>query len=78
VNDLKQVAQGDDLTKIKKATDELQNMFYALSQQVYAQEQKPPEGGSQAGGFDGTQPNGPQTPPPGGDDDVIDGEVREA
>ncbi|MCX6039212.1 MAG: molecular chaperone DnaK, partial [Chloroflexi bacterium] len=78
VNDLKQVAQGDDLTKIKKATDELQNMFYALSQQVYAQEQKPPEGGSQAGGFDGTQPNGPQTPPPDGDDDVIDGEVREA
>ena len=78
VNDLKQVAQGDDLTKIKKATDELQNMFYALSQQVYAQEQKPPEGGSQAGGFDGTQPKGPQTPPPGGDDDVIDGEVREA
>jgi molecular chaperone DnaK len=78
VNDLKQVAQGDDLTNIKKATDELQNMFYALSQQVYAQEQKPPEGGSQ--GFGGTQPEaGPQTPPSSAaDGDVIDGEVRDA
>jgi len=53
-------------------------MFYALSQQVYAQGQKAPEGGPQAGGSDGTQSNGPQTPPPGGDGDVIDGEVREA
>jgi molecular chaperone DnaK len=72
VSDLKQAAQGDDLNRIKKATDELQNMFYALSQQMYAQEQKPPEGG-------GAPESGPQTPPPGGSEgDVIDGEVRDA
>jgi molecular chaperone DnaK len=71
VSDLKQAAQSDDIDRIKKATDELQNMFYALSQQMYAQGQKQPEGGP--------QPEGPQTPPPGGNDgDVIDGEVRDA
>jgi molecular chaperone DnaK len=78
INDLKQAAQSDDAARIKKATDELQNMFYALSQQMYAQGQ--PEGGPQ--GPDGNQPGsgGPQTPPPeGGDDgDVIEGEVRDA
>jgi molecular chaperone DnaK len=81
INDLKQAAQGDDLAKIKKASDELQNVFYALSQQLYAQGQKPPEGGAQ--GFDGAQPGGPgpqPPPPPGGSDDgdVIDGEARNA
>ena len=81
INDLKQAAQGDDLEKIKKASDELQNVFYALSQQLYAQGQKPPEGGPQ--GFDGAQPGdaGPQPPPPPGgsdDGDVIDGEARNA
>ena len=72
ITDLKTVAQADDIGRIKKATDELQNMFYALSQQMYAQQpgQTPPEGGPQAGG--------PQTPPPANDGDVIDGEVRDA
>src|SRR5512136_409597 len=57
--DLKQAVQSDDLNRIKKATDELQNMFYALSQQMYAQQgQQAPGGGPQQGG--------PQTPPSGG------------
>jgi molecular chaperone DnaK len=79
INDLKSAAQTDDLNRIKKATDELQNMFYALSQQMYAQPgQTPPGGGPQ--GFDGAQPGaeGPQTPPQNNDGDVIDGEVRDA
>ncbi len=71
INDLKQASQTDDMSRIKKATDELQNMFYALSQQMYAQPgQTPPEGEPQAGG--------PQTPPQNNDGDVIDGEVRDA
>jgi molecular chaperone DnaK len=71
IGDLKQAVQGDDLSRIKKATDELQNVFYALSQQMYAQpEQTPPEG---------VPPTGdPQTPPQNNDGDVIDGEVRDA
>jgi len=79
ISDLKQAVQSDDLGRIKKASDELQNVFYALSQQLYAQPgQTPPEGGPQ--GPDGTQPDGqgPQTPPKGDDGDVIDGEVRDA
>jgi len=76
INDLKQAAQGDDLNRIKKATDELQNMFYALSQQMYAQQGQQGQPGPQGG----PQPGGPQqTPPSGGNDgDVIDGEVRDA
>lgn len=63
--ELKQSMQGDDIEKTKKLTEELQQAFHALSQQLYAQE------GQQA------QPaGGPATPPPGGDD-VIDGEVKE-
>jgi molecular chaperone DnaK len=71
INDLKQAAQGEDVAKIKKASDELQNMFYALSQQLYSQGQTPPPDA-------GDQATGPQTPPTSPDGDVIDGEVREA
>ena len=69
INDLKQVAQTDDVNKIKKATDDAQNAFHALSQQLYAQGQPQPDGHGQAQG------SGPSTPP--SDGDVIDGEVKE-
>jgi molecular chaperone DnaK len=70
INDLKQVLQGDDLNSIKKASDELQNVFYALSQQLYSQGQTPPEGGPQAPGS--------ETPPPDNNGDVIDGQAKDA
>ena len=62
VNELKQAAQGDDIEHIKKLTEELQNTFHALSQQMYAQGQggqPQPEGG------------------PSADGNVVDGEVKE-
>ncbi|MBE0671095.1 MAG: molecular chaperone DnaK [Anaerolineales bacterium] len=64
VSELKQAAQGEDVDKIKKLTEELQNTFHALSQQMYAQGQgqPQPEGGPSTGPQDG---------------DVIDGEVKE-
>ena len=65
ISELKSAAQTDDLSRIKKATEEVQQAFYALSQQLYAQAQPEPGG-----------PAGPSTPPPGGDD-VIEGEVNE-
>jgi molecular chaperone DnaK len=64
VSELKQAAQGDDIEHIKKLTEELQNTFHALSQQMYAQGQggqPQPEGG----------PSSPH------DDNVVDGEVKE-
>ena len=45
VNELKQAAQGEDVDRIKNLTEELQNTFHALSQQMYAQGQPQPEGG---------------------------------
>ncbi|MBI3738961.1 MAG: molecular chaperone DnaK [Chloroflexi bacterium] len=65
INELKQAAQTDDINRIKKATDDAQNAFHALSQQLYAQGQ--PQGQAQGGG--------PSAPP--SDGDVIDGEVKE-
>ena len=62
VNELKQAAQGDDVEHIKKLTEELQNTFHALSQQMYAQGQ-------------GAQPQPEGGPAP--DDNVVDGEVKE-
>jgi len=65
INDLKQAIQGEDINRIRQASDQVQNAFHALSQQLYAQAQ--PQ--AQAAG-------GPSTPPPA-DGDVIDGEVKE-
>jgi len=63
VNELKQAAQGDNLEDIKKKTEALQNAFYALSQQLYAQEQPQAEGQAPASGAQ--------------DGNVVDGEVKE-
>src|SRR5512134_2444465 len=64
INDLKQVAQGDDINRIKQASEEVQQAFHALSQQLYSQGQPQPE-----------TPGGPS--PRDNGDDVIEGEVRE-
>jgi len=71
VNDLKQVMQSEDVEKIKKLNDELQNAFHALSQQLYSQDQ------SQPGEDQQTADPGTATPEDS-DGDVIDGEVRDA
>ncbi|MEP7134373.1 MAG: molecular chaperone DnaK [Chloroflexota bacterium] len=65
INDLKSAGQSDDLGRIQKASETLQQAFHALSQQLYAQGQPQPEA-----------PGGSSTPP-SNDGDVIDGEVRE-
>jgi len=66
INDLKSAAQSEDLGRIQQTSEAVQQAFHALSQQLYAQGQPQPEA-----------PGGPSTPPPSGDGDVIDGEVRE-
>jgi molecular chaperone DnaK len=70
INDLKQASQGEDLNRIKKATDDAQNAFHALSQQLYAQGQPQAEGQAPSG----------QSGRQGGNNDegdVIEGEVKE-
>lgn len=71
VEALKKTAEGDDADQIKKQTEEVQQAFHALSQQLYAQEQPQPE--TEAG----------SSPPPSDGDgeeegEVIDGEVTDA
>jgi molecular chaperone DnaK len=64
IDELKSAAQSDDLNRIKRASEQVEQAFHALSQQIYAQGQPQPE-----------TPGGPSTPP--GGDDVIEGEVNE-
>jgi molecular chaperone DnaK len=65
INELKSAAQTDDVNRIKTASEEVQQTFHALSQQLYAQGQPQPE-----------TPGGPSAPNNSGDD-VIEGEVKE-
>jgi molecular chaperone DnaK len=70
ISTLKQAVQSDDLNAIKRATDDAQNAFHALSQQLYAQGQPQAQGEGPAAG-------GPSTPPGGEEGDVVEGEVKE-
>ena len=71
ITDLKQVMQSEDVEKIKKLNDELQNAFHALSQQLYSQDQAQPGADQQT-----ADPGAAPVEDPDGD--VIDGEVRDA
>jgi molecular chaperone DnaK len=70
IDELKSAAQGDDINRIKRASEQVEQTFHALSQQLYAQG-APGEQGQ-------PQPETPGGPPPRDNgDDVIEGEVRE-
>ncbi len=66
VNDLKSALGSEDAARITKASEDLQQSFYKLSEKLYGGQPQPQ---GQPGG-------GPSTPPPG--DDVVDGEVKDA
>ena len=64
---LKKSAEGDNADEIRKATEDLQNAFNAISQQLYAQEPQTPPTGDMGG-----------APVESDDDDnIIEGEVSE-
>ena len=66
ITELREAIKGDDIEKIKRLTEEVQQTSYALSQQLYAQQAEPQtEGGSDS---DGGEEEG----------DVVEGEFREA
>jgi molecular chaperone DnaK len=68
IKDLREAIKGDNAEQIKRQTEELQNAFHALSQQLYAQQQ---QGGEQGG--NGRGPEGPED-----EGEVVEGEFREA
>jgi molecular chaperone DnaK len=85
LSELREAVKGEDVTRIKQLSEELQNAFHALSQQLYAQ-QGAPQGGPQAGGpFPGSGPF-PGADQAGGngsgrhedEGEVIEGEFQEA
>ncbi len=68
INDLRQAAQGDDIERIRRLSEDLQNAFHAISQQLYAQQA---QSGAPSNG------NGRSTSDMG-EGDVVEGEFREA
>src|SRR5512141_207388 len=73
INDLKQALQSEDINRIKKATEEAQNAFHALSQQLYSQGQPQPQPEGQPQGGSSSQQGGNNND----EGDVIEGEVKE-
>jgi molecular chaperone DnaK len=74
LKDLRASLESEDQTKIKRLSEELQNAFHALSQQLYAQQQP-----AQANG-NGASPNGPagNDAKPTDESQVVEGEFRDA
>ena len=77
IETLREAIKGEDVNRIKSLSEDLQNAFHAISQQMYAQQQ--PAGG-QAPGTNGAGMNGNGSSERGPEDEgeVIEGEFREA
>lgn len=72
LDELREAAKGDDLARIRRVSDDLQNAFHAISQQMYAQQQQAggPPPGSDGNGRDrqaGREDEG----------EVVEGEFRD-
>jgi molecular chaperone DnaK len=64
---LRTAIEGENMDDIKRLTEEVQQASYALSQQIYAQE-----------GSTGSGTKAEGAPDPGDEEDVVEGEFREA
>jgi molecular chaperone DnaK len=67
VRDLREALKGEDTAHIRRLSDDLQNAFHAISQQMYAQQQSGQPGG-----------NGQGSQRPDDEGEVVEGEFREA
>ncbi len=65
IAELREVIQGEDLSEIKRLTEEVNQASHALSQQMYAQEAEP-------------QAEGTDSQDSADDEEVVEGEFREA
>ncbi len=75
VKELREAMQGEDLERIKRLNEEVQQMWHALSQQLYAAQQAgaaAPSAGADGGGTAEGQKSDE------GEGEVVDGEFREA
>ncbi|HEY61247.1 MAG: molecular chaperone DnaK [Anaerolineales bacterium] len=77
IEELKKAKDSDDIEKIKRLTEELQNASHALSQQLYAQQNKQQPTGETSYGSKGG--NGKDASPSKDEEgEVVEGEFREA
>jgi molecular chaperone DnaK len=67
VRDLREALKGEDTAHIRRLSDDLQNAFHAISQQMYAQQQAGQPGS-----------NGQGSGRPDDEGEVVEGEFREA
>jgi molecular chaperone DnaK len=68
INELRETLEGDSIDQIRQQTEELQNAFHAISQQMYAQSQQPGSNGH------GSQDHNDEGEEEG---EVVEGEFRE-
>jgi molecular chaperone DnaK len=73
VSDLREALKGEDTARIKQISEELQQAFYAISQQLYQQGQ--PDVGTPSGNGHGPSSGTSQEPD---DEGVVEGEFHEA
>jgi molecular chaperone DnaK len=67
INSLRETMNSDDISTIRSQTEDLQNAFHAISQQMYAQQQNEP----------GSNGHGPQGDQQEEGEEVVEGEFRE-
>jgi molecular chaperone DnaK len=70
IKDLRETINSEDTEQIKRRTEELQNAFHALSQQIYAQAQSATPGGNGRSGATASADEG--------EGEVVEGEFRDA
>ncbi len=76
ISQLREAMKGNDINQVNNLSNELQNAFYALSQQLYAsQASGQPGNGKSAGQASGGNGNKPRNPDDEGE--VLEGEFRE-
>lgn len=68
ISELRESIKNDDIDSIRRQTDDLQNAFHAISQQMYAQQQQAEPGSN------GHEPHSHRDE---GEDEVVEGEFRE-
>jgi molecular chaperone DnaK len=78
IDALRQAIQGDDTQQIKRLSEELQNAFHALSQQLYAQQSAGPQPGENGNGHGYSQGPSNGSRPDDEGEEVIEGEFSQA
>jgi molecular chaperone DnaK len=68
ISELRETIQSDNIDSIRQQTEDLQNAFHAISQQMYAQQQQAEPG---------SNGHGPPSHENEAEDEIIEGEVRE-